>query len=118
MKKKRKKKEAPQQPQQSMLGKIIDLPLEEFKTELINQKVNVGVMNNLKLNLISAYEELVARKDYIIKRVQNNHIDREYGTKTVEGIYAEMTKIEQKVLYLNERVKELMNLDTEVAPKD
>lgn len=117
MRKRKKKEQKSTQPEQSMLGRIIDLPLEEFKQELINQKVNVGVMNNLKLNLISAYEELVTRKDYIIKRVQNNHIDRDYGTKTIEGIYAEMTKIEQKVLYLNERVKELLNLDGD-TPKD
>lgn len=33
--------------------------------------------------------------------------------KTLDGIYAEMTKIEQKALYLTERIKEL-DVDKEV----
>ena len=57
-KERRKRRREKQQEQPSMIGKIIDLPLEEFKAELAIQKVNVGPMNNLLLNLESIYFDL------------------------------------------------------------
>ena len=58
-KRRRKKK---QKPEKSMIGKIVDMSLEDFKEELVKQKVNVGTMNNLILNLEGIYYELRMRK--------------------------------------------------------
>ena len=104
----RKEKEQP-----SMIGRIIDLPLEDFKAELALQKVNIGTMNNLILNLEAMYYELRTRKDGILNLVFNNVKSKEDPEikKALDGLYAEMTKIEIKVTYLKERVKELIDVD-------
>lgn len=96
----------------SMIGRIIDLPLEDFKQELINQEVNVGTMNNLILNLEGAYNELRIRKEGILNLIFENKLDKDFDDtkKVLNGLYAEMTKIEIKITYLKERVKELVDV--------
>ena len=95
------------------MGKIIDLPLDEFKAELIKQKVNIGTMNNLILNLESIYYDLRKRKDAVLDLVFKGLRSREDPDiqKSLDGIYAEMTKIEQKVVYLKELVGKLVDVD-------
>lgn len=97
---------------QFLMGNIIDLPLEEFKAELIKQKVNVGLINNLILNLESIYFELRTRKDAILNLVFKGLKSKEDPEikKSLDGLYAEMTKIELKVSYLKETVKNLVNV--------
>lgn len=92
----------------SIIGKIIDLPLEKFKEELIIQKVNIGTINNLIIHLGSMYYELRHRKDSIIKSVTGGRISVEDGKKAVMGLYAEMQKIEDKVTYLKEVSKSML----------
>ena len=78
----------------SMIGKIIDLPLEDFERELVEQKVNIGTINNLILNLESIYFELKVRKDAILDLVfkgVNSKEDPEVK-KSLDGLYAEMIK--------------------------
>lgn len=106
----RKKKK--QEPVQSMIGRIIDLPLEEFKKEIVDQKVSIGIIQNTKINLTGAYEELRIRKDDIVNQILLSKLDRNDPVvkKTLDGLYAEMTKIELKSLYLTERANELLNL--------
>lgn len=105
----RKKKKQPK----SMIGKIIDLPIEDFKKELVLQEVNIGTMNNLILNLEGAYFELRTRKDSIIDLVVKGVRTKDDPEikKCLDGLYAEMTKLEQKITYLKQRVKELVNVD-------
>lgn len=110
MRRRRKKKQF-QKPQVTMIGKIIDLSLEDFEKELKEQKVNVGIMNNLILHLESIYFELRTRKDAVIKSSFEGNIDKAEAQKAVNGLYAEMIKVEQKITYLKQRVKELLNVD-------
>ena len=63
MRRKNRKKKQKVEQQTSTIGRIIDMPMEEFKEELVRQKVNIGVMNNLILNLEGSYAELKSRKD-------------------------------------------------------
>lgn len=111
MKKRRKRKQKPVETR-SMIGKIIDLSLEDFEKELIAQKVNIGIMNNLILNLEGAYNELRMRKDAVIKASFDGTISKDQATALTNGIYAEMIKTEQKITYLKQRTKELVNVDT------
>ena len=99
--------------EKSLLGRIIDLPLEDFKEELVNQKVSLGVMCNVRLSLTSAYQELVLRKEAIMKNIASNAFSQDDPKvkSTLEGIYAELTKIEGKVTYLSEVINDLMDLD-------
>lgn len=108
---KKKKQKKVEQPQTTMIGKIIDLSLADFEKELIEQQVNIGTINNLILNLESVYFELRTRKDAIIKASFEGTIDKEESQKAVNGLYAEMIKVEQKITYLKQRSKELIDVD-------
>lgn len=96
----------------STVGLIIDMPLELFKEELVKQEVNVGTMRSLVIMLDTIYADLTVRKDSILELVlkkQRSKDDPEIKS-ALEGIYAEMTKIEEKVTYLKERVNELADV--------
>ena len=95
---------------QSLLGKIIDLPIEDFKEEIVKQRVNTGVINNLIILLSSTYHNLVDRKEGVLNLVFKGEKTKEEMQPVLEGIYAELTKLEQKIVYLTERHKELLDL--------
>lgn len=97
----------------SMISKIVDMSLEDFERELIEQKVNIGVINNLILNLEGVYYELRVRKDAVLGLVFKgvHSKDDPEIKKCIDGLYAEMTKTEQKITYLKQRSKELVNVD-------
>ena len=99
------------------IGQIVDQPMEDFKKSLEEQHTNVGTMNNLIHYLNGAYADLRQRKDTIMKSLESEDItkrDRKEIEKTVKGIYAELIKIEEKVLYLQDRVKELVDVEGEI----
>lgn len=96
----------------SLIGSIIDMPLETFEEELVKQKVNIGTINNLILNLEAMYNELKVRKDKvaeIIYRGEKPKGDPE-TMKVITGLYAEMIKAEQKITYLKQRSSELIDV--------
>lgn len=100
-----------QKPQVTMIGQIVDLPLEDFEKELVRQKVNIGTVNNLILNLEAVYFDMRTRKDAVIKASFEGTIDKTEAQKAVNGLYAEMIKVEQKITYLKQRSEELINVD-------
>lgn len=108
--KKRRNRSKKKDNQPSMIGQIVDMSLEEFKEEIVKQKVNVGTINNLILSLSSTYHELSARKDAVLDLVFKGDKTKEEVTPVLNGLYAEMTKLEQKIVYLKERSKELLDL--------
>ena len=99
--------------EKSMIGKIVDLPLKDFEKELIEQKVNIGTINNLILNLEGVYYELRTRKDSVLNLVFKGGKSKDDPEikKSLDGLYAEMIKVEQKITYLKQRSKELINVD-------
>ena len=101
--------------QETLIGRIVDLPLEDFEKELIKQKVNIGTINNLILNLEGAYYELRTRKDAILDLVFKGGKSKDDPEikKSLDGLYAEMIKIEQKITYLKQRSKTLLELDVD-----
>lgn len=102
------KKEEP-----SMLGILIDCSLEDFEKELKRQEVNIGTMHNITLSLEGIYFELKTRKEAILKLVFEGKRSKDDPDikKALDGLYAEMIKVEQKITYLKQRVKELVNVD-------
>ena len=104
------------------IGQIVDQPMEEFKKSLEEQHTNVGTMNNLIHYLNGAYADLRQRKDTIMKSLESEDItpkDRKEIDRTVKGIYAELIKIEEKVTYLQDKVKELIDVEGEIdSPKE
>lgn len=96
----------------SKLGDVVDMPLEDFKRQIVEQKVSIGVIQNLRVMLTSTFEELSKRREALVDRLAKNEIsDRELGENTLKGLYAEMAKIEEKCTYLVERAKELLRLE-------
>lgn len=93
----------------STLGQIVDMPFEQFKEEVVKQKVSIGVINNLILMLSSAYHELKNRKEAVLDLVFTNKKTKEEVKPALDGLYAEMTKLEQKITYLKERSKDLLD---------
>lgn len=96
--------------QTSAIGDIIDMPIEDFKQSLIDQQVNVGIMMNLTHLLSAVYVDLQARKDTFVNMVVNKQKTREEVQSPLDGIYAEMIKVEEKLVYLKERIHELSNV--------
>lgn len=101
----------------SMIGQIIDMPMEDFESELKRQEVNIGTMNNLILNLEAQYNELRQRKDAVLNLVFEGHLDKDNPqidgislNDVLSSLYAEMTKVEQKIVFLKNRVKELIDV--------
>lgn len=105
-----KKREQKKHEEPSMIGKIIDLPLADFERELLEQKVNIGTINNLILNLEGAYLEMKIRKDALIKANFENTIDKCKAQDAINGLYAEMIKVEQKITFLRQRSSELVDV--------
>lgn len=113
MKKHKKKKKF--EKSETMIGKIVDLPLADFERELVLQKVNIGTVNNLILNLEGAYFELKTRKDAVLNLVFKGAKSKDDPEvkKSLDGLYAEMIKVEQKITYLKQRSKTLLELDVD-----
>lgn len=96
----------------SKLGDVIDLPTEEFKQQIIEQKVPIGVLQNLRIMLTSAYNELNQRREALIDRMNiMNEEDKAKTEEVLKGVYMEMLRIEDKCIFLVERVKELLRLE-------
>lgn len=94
---------------ESTLGKTIDLPLEDFKKDIIEQKVPIGVLNNMYLLFNASFNDLVRRKNVLMEKKASGEIEEDI-TPVVKGIYSEMIKIEQKCTFLVERIDELKPL--------
>lgn len=105
----KKKRNRQNQNKQSDLGRVVDMPFEKFKDELVKQQVNVGTMNNLILLLSSTYNDLRNRKEAIMNLVFSGKKTENQVAPYLKAIYAEMTKLEQKIVYLKTRVKELLD---------
>lgn len=97
---------------QSAVGVLIDMPLEDFKTQVVNQKINVGTLNGLCVYFSSLYAELKGRKDAVMNLVFEKGYSKDDPDikNTLNGLYAEMVKIEDKVVFMKQRVKELIDL--------
>lgn len=90
------------------LGECIDIPQEDFEKFIINSKVPIGEVSNLILLLESSYEDLRNRKDAIISGRTTENIPGKDLHNLVRQIYAELFKIEQKVVFLKSRFKGLL----------
>ena len=106
------------QKQVSALGKLIDIPLDQFQSEIEQEQVNVGQCHTLILNLEAMYAEFRGRKDLLVeRRVSADDKEKREIEKAVESVYAELFKIEQKVTYLKEREKTLLDsVNGELTP--
>lgn len=99
-KRKKKKKE------KSPLGNVIDSNMEVFKESL--KGMNLGEITGLRTTLALVYNDLVVRKDVVSK---NNELDLDEKSNIIKGIFFELLKIEEKIIYLDKKIKELKLTD-------
>lgn len=92
------------------IGGLIDQPFDDFKNYVLNNKVPIGLISGVIFILEDAYATLRSRKDAILELVFTHKKTNEEVHPALECLYAEMTKIEQKVVFLKERRKELLKL--------
>ncbi len=97
------------------IGYIVDLPFEDFKKGIEEQKVSIGIINNLIFLLSSTYNDLTHRKEAVLKLLFTGKENKETIQPVLKGIYAEMFKLEQKVVYLKERSNRLLYVDEHLS---
>lgn len=95
--------------EKSLIGAIIDLPIEEFKEELKNQKVPIGVASNLKLHLVAEFEQCKKMLDELKDAIFAGRLDAEAEDvkSSYVSLYASMQKIEDEVTCLDEYIGQL-----------
>ena len=115
---KRKKKKRKNMTPQEYVAYTVDMPQDLFEEEIVRQKTNVGQISSMILMFEALYEQLRANKDAVIDLVAKGYRAKEDPevTKTLNGLYAEMTKLEMKVTYLKTRRQELIT--SSEAPVD
>ena len=97
------------------IGQLVDLSMSDFKKYLKENNVNIGVMNTLIMSLNGAYYELKQRKEALMTMYTGDNtpaFQKKKIEKSIKGIYAELIKIEEKVVYLTETSKNLLDLDS------
>ena len=97
------------------IGQLVDLSMSDFKKYLKENNVNIGVMNTLIMSLNGAYYELKQRKESLMTIYTSDKtpaFQKKKIEKSIKGIYAELIKIEEKVVYLTETSKNLLDLDS------
>ena len=97
------------------IGQLVDLSMSDFKKYLKENNVNIGVMNTLIMSLNGAYYELKQRKESLMNMYTSDKtpaFQKKKIEKSIKGIYAELIKIEEKVVYLTETSKNLLDLDS------
>lgn len=94
----------------SSIAQVVDAPQKQFEQEIIDQHVNVGQLQNMVILLESIYGQLCVQKDMVVNSVTRGERSKDdpQVKSTLEGLYAEMTKIELKVTFLKDRRKELI----------
>lgn len=97
----------------NFMGEVIDMTMDKFAQSLDDQKVNLGTMQNLILWLENTYAQLRACKDEIISRCMAGVMSKDAPEvqKSLNGLYAEMLKTEEKVVYLKERCRKIRGSD-------
>lgn len=97
------------------IGQLVDLSMSDFKKYLKENNVNIGVMNTLIMSLNGAYYELKQRKEALMTMYISDKtpaFQKKKIEKSIKGIYSELIKIEEKVVYLTETSKNLLDLDS------
>lgn len=91
-------------------AQVVDLPQDEFEKQVVEHKLNLGQINSLRVFLEMLYQQTCVNKDAVVASVCEGRQSKDDPKvkSTLEGLYAVMTSIELKVVYLNKRHKDLI----------
>lgn len=90
------------------MGDLIDLPMETFKL-FVEKHFNAGEIKMLCDQFKVTYENLYARKDSLLKVVEKDESKREEVVDTIKRIYLVLQRLEDRIVYLSEREKDLLS---------
>jgi hypothetical protein len=87
------------------LGKIIDLNMTDFE-EVIKGR-NLGEILGIRNLLVQTYEGVKEIKDRFLESIKSGKFAPHEVHDELAGLYGQLLKIENKVIYLNTRIAEI-----------
>lgn len=98
------------------IASIVDAPQEEFES-IVGSTANQGDIQYLTVLLSSVYAQLRQNKDDVIQLVYEGVLTKDdaEAQRILEGLYAEMFKVEHKITYLKKRNAEIAGLPVKSA---
>lgn len=87
-------------------GSVVDCSREELIALIVKSKMNAGELLNLKNLLTDTWCELKARADLLIKGITPEN--RDTHLEAIQKLYAELLKLEDKVLFIQDYLKTLV----------
>ena len=87
---------------------VIDMNQEEFESFVKDCKMTVGDASNLSFFLSSIYQRTTLEKDAILMKIDKNEILKSEVEKHLQDMYLLLMDIENKVIFLNNYIKETM----------
>lgn len=93
------------------IGVLVDMPLDEFKSQVIRSRMSIGSIRGYYAILLSIYDNLSTRKDGIISLVTTGKKNIDEVREVLSQLYSEMQKIEDKTLFLKTREKTLLEME-------
>lgn len=91
----------------SILGIIIDAPIEEVDKLMKESHYNVTTLTNFKKGLELEYQRVENMKNQILNRVQKGEVDKEQGNTTVQELYIVLQRIEDRATLVQKFIEEL-----------
>ena len=86
-------------------GMLVDSTPEEFREHCADK--NLGYVSSLRNHIAGAFQTLTKMKDDLVEKVKKEHLTEDSAEmKTIQGIYAELMKLEQKSCICVEIIKE------------
>ena len=86
-------------------GKLVDSTPEEFREHCADK--NLGYVSSLRNHIAGAFQTLTKMKDDLVEKVKKDNLTGDSAEmKTIQGIYAELMKLEQKSCICVEIIKE------------
>lgn len=92
--------------EKTAIGEIVDCDMESFTTEM--KQYNRGTLISIKDTLSLCYKDLDMRVKIISSK---KDISDDEKKTALEGLFAEMLKIEEKVVYLKKVIEDLKIVD-------
>ena len=89
----------------SEIGKLVDGSAESFREHCVDK--DLGYVNSLRNHLAGVYQTFIKMKDDLIVKIKDQNIPKGASEYTaLNGIYAEMMKVEEKSAICVEIAKE------------
>jgi uncharacterized protein YaaQ len=91
----------------SLLGVIIDAPIEEVDKLLKDSHYNITALLNFKKGLELEYQRAETTKNQLMAGIENNTVDKEKSEEIIQQLYIAMQRIEDRATVVQKYIEEL-----------